>query len=112
MSNDSEFDNWNWSDSPISGEVTNESWFSSSLDSVLGVVKDVADAKRYWEGDYGQSPYDTMKGGGYSQDRTIGTVEHEQNLNSSASSSAWYSNPLNVAAAVAAAGLLFLVVSK
>lgn len=104
-----DFDNWTWSDAPIQGEVSNESFISKAFDSVLGVVKDVADVKRYWEGDYGQDPYTTMGGMAHNQNKMLGTVENSQR---SDSNQAWYKNPMYLAAGVAAAGLIYLAVSK
>lgn len=104
-----DFDDWNWNDSPIEGEVNNNGFIESAFDSIFGVVKDVADVRRYWEGDYGQDPYSTMGGMEYNQDKMLGTVEDSQR---SSSGAAWYQNPLYLAAGVAAAGLLYLAVSK
>ena len=105
----SDFDDWSWNDAPITGETNNNGFIESAFDSIFGVVKDVADVKRYWEGDYGQDPYSTMNGMAQNQNAMLGTVEDSQR---STSGSAWYSNPLYLAAGVAAAGLLYLAVSK
>lgn len=108
-----DFDDWNWNDSPLSNESSNEGFITQGMNSLFGVVREVADVKRYWEGDFGQDPYSTMNGMGYTQTGMLNTVEHEQNLSKGgAGVKQWYENPMYIAGGIAAAGLLYLVVAK
>lgn len=103
----SDFDSWSWSDSPIQGEVTNENIFEQGLNSILGIARDAAEIKNLWDGGSIAS--------GQEQQNMYSTLERPQNVNaantgSGAVSLVWYKDPIKLAAAGAAAFLVYKLV--
>lgn len=94
------FDNWQWSDPAIAGEVTSESVLEQGLNSVLGIARDVVSIRGEWFG--ATNPIQTAG------------IERPENVNGynvgGANSVVWYRDPLKLAAAGAAAFLVYKLV--
>lgn len=113
MSQLTDFDDWSWDSPRIAGEVTNESLISQGLGFLADNVKDLAIAKAYWTGDFGQDPHSTMHGQSYAQGQMLGSIERRQNVNAGQEGvTPAYIDPKVIIGGLLALGLIYFAVRK